>query len=70
MDLHHSGAVMTGIFLSKEEAARFSMFVPPKPVGEYKFDYLNVRITAPKKPRWFTRLMMRWCFQGVWRDYD
>lgn len=48
--------------------AKFFILPPPKPVGHYKVEYMQLRINAPKKPRRFTRLMMRFCFQAIWVD--
>ena len=59
---------MSITFDNKSHYEAFRIQLPPKPVGHYKIEYMNVRINAPKKPRWFTRLMMRWCFQAVWVD--
>lgn len=59
---------MSITFDNKEHYEAFRIQPLPDPVGYYKVEYMRVRINAVQKPRWFTRLMMRLCFQAVWVD--
>lgn len=38
----------------------------PEPVGYY--DMGNCRVAVTRKPNWFQRLMIEWCFGWTWCD--
>lgn len=38
----------------------------PKAVGHY--DLGNVFLTVTKRPSWFQRVMVRWCFGWKWQN--
>jgi len=41
---------------------------PPFVAGYFKSKYLHTGLAASSKPRWLTRLMIKWLFEFEWVD--
>ena len=49
-------------------AAQFHTLTAPKYAGCWKHD--NYSFSMRNKPRWLTRIMMRWVFETTWKDNE
>ena len=44
---------------------------PPKYVGHYQIGGRDgLRVSMTTRPRWLTRLMVRWLLEWYWRDEE
>jgi len=41
---------------------------PQWPIGFFKSKHTNISIAAYTKPRWLTRLMVKWLFECDWHE--
>ena len=51
----------------QNDAPRYTILDLPKTVGSYKFGH-TVITTCTKRPRWMTRLLMKWLVEWEWED--
>ena len=45
-----------------------SLIKPSPTVGHFKSKHLQISLAAVSKPRWLTRLMIKWLFEFEWID--
>jgi len=47
---------------------QYVIYDPPPKVGQFTSKHLQISLAAVSKPRWLTRLMIKWLFEFEWRD--
>jgi len=47
---------------------QYAIHSPPPAVGFFKSKHFQIHLAAVSKPRWLTRLMIKWLFEFEWED--